>query len=356
MIETTKHIAALLLFAVAFFGCVEPYDYQFEEKSNQLVVEAAISTLQGPQTVRLSTTRNIFNRDNEYVLYVEDAIVSVEGSDGNISNFAERNSGHYVSAPDFQAIEGMRYKLRIAVLNGEVYESAWQEVIATSDMGGIEVDYSKKVEENEQGNFVEVDGFNVKAIVNDNVEQRNFYLMRMKLTYKLLTFPELYEIFNPTLGEYVSAPKSCCNICWVGQTLGDFVVYSDQQVNGSANAEIPLIFYPIESKHFYDKVYFEVFQYSLSAEAYAFWRAMYDLKFRQGTLFDPAPSRLPGNIFNVNDPEEQVVGYFTVSGVSSTGDFITKDMIERNVRYSYEFNDDCRELANSTTEQPGFWR
>ncbi|WOK05763.1 DUF4249 domain-containing protein [Imperialibacter roseus] len=350
------HIAILFISGLALNMCVEPYDYPAGERSNNLVVEALISSNPGPQAVRLTTTRNIYNTGNQYILYVSGAEVSVLDSDGRSFPFNEQGGGQYYSDSSFSAVGGKAYRLRIVTKEGKVYESNEETALPTSEMDKVEIAYTVKSEKNELGNFVDVDGFSVKAIVNDLPSQKNYYLLRMTTIFKVLTEPSAYQVFDRELGNYVTQPKSCCNICWVTKPLDEFVVFSDQLVDGREEAEIPLTFYPVDQKYFYDKVYFEVTQYSLTAEAYVFWKGLYDLKFRQGTLFDPAPSGLPGNIFNVDDRSEQVVGYFTVSDVTTKGEFMTKDFIPRNVVYTYRYADDCRTLPNSTTTQPAFWR
>ncbi len=349
-------MAVFLMLVAASAACIEPYDYPAEEQGNSLVVEAAISSSEGPQQVRLTTTRNIYNKDNQFVLFVSGAEVLVIDNTEETFRFIEKGSGYYYSDSSFRAEEGKSYRLRITTKEGKVYESNEERAQQPSPIIKVDVEYSVKSEKNELGNFVDVDGFNVKAIVNDSPDQRNYYLLRMRTIYKVLTDPTGYEVFNRELGNYVNQPKSCCSVCWVAKTLDEFVVYSDQLVDGRENAEIPLIFYPIDQRYFYDKVFFEVTQFSLTQEAYVFWKALFDLKFRQGTLFDPAPSGLPRNIYNVDDESEQVLGYFTVSAVSTAGEFITKELIPRRVVYNYTYKDDCRTLSNSSVVQPGFWR
>lgn len=356
MIRISKISVVAILLLLSAASCVDPYAYPFEEVSDNMVVEAALTTLPGPQQVRLSATRNIYNRDNRSVLYIKGARVSVIDSDGLEHEYLEKGNGYYFSDAAFSAVVGKSYRLKIVTAEGVEYQSDSELAAGTTEMTDIEARYQRKSERNARGVYESVDGFSIAARVNDAPDQRNYYLLRMKITYKVLTHPESYQVFDTGLGRYVPAPKPCCNICWITEQLPEFVVYGDQTISGQKNAEVPLGYFEARSKYFFEKVYFEVTQYTLSSGGYAFWKSLADLKFKQGTLFDPSPAELPGNIHNTADPEEQVIGYFTVSGVSTAGSFISNHQIPGGVRYDFVFNDDCRLLANSTADRPLFWR
>ena len=61
-------------------------------------------------------------------------------------------------------------------------------------------------------------------------------------------------------------------------------------------------------------VYFvELSQIRLTEEAYRFWETVRNNSSNVGGLFSPEPSELRGNIVNVDDPDELVLGYVSVS-------------------------------------------
>lgn len=61
-------------------------------------------------------------------------------------------------------------------------------------------------------------------------------------------------------------------------------------------------------------VYFvELSQIRLTEEAYRFWETVRSNSTNVGGLFSPEPSELRGNIVNVDDPDELVLGYVSVS-------------------------------------------
>lgn len=61
-------------------------------------------------------------------------------------------------------------------------------------------------------------------------------------------------------------------------------------------------------------VYFvELRQVRLTEEAYRFWETVRNNSTNVGGLFSPEPSELRGNIINVDDPDELVLGYVSAS-------------------------------------------
>ena len=334
-----KSIIWAFMLTGVFTFCVDPYDFPFEEKENNLVVEGFITTKPGPHLITLTSTRNIYNKENQHKLYIQGAKVSVIDNEGNVAEFKEKNAGQYYSDSSFRAEVGKKYKLRIIGFRGGLYESTEEEVLAASEMHSIEVKYNEKKTVEDNGHVKSERGFNVVARVNDDPAVRNQYLLRINYTYMIYTDP---------------APQGCCSICWVSARFPDFTVFKDYLINGQANAEVPVAFFPIVPLHFSSRVYLEIEQYSISSAAYRFWKTLNDVKSLQGGLFDPAPAALAGNIYNVSNEDELVVGYFFASDVASKARFINRTDIPVQV-YPPFYNADCRDFANSTEKQPPFW-
>ncbi len=62
-----------------------------------------------------------------------------------------------------------------------------------------------------------------------------------------------------------------------------------------------------------------------------------DLGENAGTLFDPTPTAIPGNIYCIDNPEEPVLGYFEASGVSTRRVFINRDLMPSDVFIPSDF-------------------
>jgi hypothetical protein len=66
----------------------------------------------------------------------------------------------------------------------------------------------------------------------------------------------------------------------------------------------------LDRVEFIEKHFFNGHQYTLTKEAYEYWEKVTNLANPSGDIFDIPPAPLPGNIYNVNNPEEIVLGVF----------------------------------------------
>jgi len=62
---------------------------------------------------------------------------------------------------------------------------------------------------------------------------------------------------------------------------------------------------------------------SLSPEEYEFWHLMTEINEAGGDIFDKQPFQVFSNIRNLTDPDDQVIGYFQVSGVKHKRIYVT---------------------------------
>ena len=67
-------------------------------------------------------------------------------------------------------------------------------------------------------------------------------------------------------------------------------------------------------------------QYALSHEAYLFFEKIKKNTEQLGSIFDPQPSELQGNIHCITNPAETVVGYVDIS----------EEKVQRNFYQEYE--------------------
>jgi hypothetical protein len=341
---------------VMLVACIDPYDYPFEEKTNYLVVEGAISTEKGPHTVKLTTNINGIN--NAYTLRVENAKVTIVDTEGNVELLRETDRAVYQTSASFQGVVGRGYWLSIETEDGSKYLSDEEVIMPNTPMTDILKEYTEQVYANDDKFTLTRDGFNMSVILNDPVEQRNNYLFRMNITYQVFTHPERFETFDwqcGVAGCWLLTPKDCCAYCFINDPLPEWVAENDKNFNGRSQAQVPLTFFPISSRHYFDKVNFEVVQYSLTDNAFAFWDGYDKLTRSQGGVFDSPPEVLNSNIQNMEDSSERVLGFFYATSISKQSISFNHLDVPRPLVYTLEWDNDCRLLANSTTERPDFW-
>jgi hypothetical protein len=80
-------------------------------------------------------------------------------------------------------------------------------------------------------------------------------------------------------------------------------------------------------------------QFSLNQDEYYYWEKLQRLTENVGSLYDVTPFSVEGNIFNIDNPDEKVLGYFSVSSVSTKRLFIKNTITGFPDFYSFCPND-----------------
>ncbi len=79
-------------------------------------------------------------------------------------------------------------------------------------------------------------------------------------------------------------------------------------------------------------------QYALSREAFEYWQILKKNTESTGTIFDPQPSQLQGNIRCLSNPQEPVIGFVIASTVEQKRTFIAgRDLSYRFINPGYEY-------------------
>jgi len=110
-----------------------------------------------------------------------------------------------------------------------------------------------------------------------------------------------------------------------------------------------------DTRHFRGKYHVEVKQLSLSEEAFRYWSSIETQVSSTGSIFDPPPVAIPGNITNCTHPDDIAFGFFGASSISTKSIFIPESEAPCPPDDVIDWPDDCRTLSNSTPFIPAFW-
>jgi len=94
-------------------------------------------------------------------------------------------------------------------------------------------------------------------------------------------------------------------------------------------------------------------QLSLSERAFNFWNDVEEQRNVDGSLFDPPPSQIIGNIVSDDDAEEIALGYFQVSAVTQKRFFITRGEVPTDPGGPVRGFSTCRETPEPTPDGGG---
>ena len=105
---------------------------------------------------------------------------------------------------------------------------------------------------------------------------------------------------------------TCFALCEEANTLASQVNVFSNQLSAGKAIIIPVYYSPI---YWFGDHYVEIDQYSLSLESYQFWEQYLAQTDRTGSILDPLPSPVIGNMHNAADSSDFALGLFSASDV-----------------------------------------
>jgi hypothetical protein len=200
---------------------------------------------------------------------------------------------------------------------------------------------AETVFEENAGTRVELDRFyfNVYAHVNDPPNEQNYYLWRTS---------GIFEYFTKPQGD---APCMYC-FCWapISPLIDHVSVFSDRNVDGgSFKQKIAHILYDRDTKFLAT-----AHQLAINENAFRFWNSLFEQQTSVGSIFDPTPQQIKGNLENVADAKEVVLGFFTAASVNSQKLMIRRgeEAAQRSIKDPHLFPvwvGDCRQFYDGAS-------
>lgn len=295
----------LFFFAVLMLvtSCKEKYEPEVEDsQSNYLVVEGVLNN-GGITTIKLSRTRPLNDGIEKPELK---ALVSVQSENSDTYPLTEKDRGEYTIQLNLNS--GVKYRLRIKTATGKEYLSDFVPVKNTPPID--EVTWKK----NDNGLLISVNA-------RDPQNNTRYYRWGYEETWiRQLDMKSYYEYVNGAVHARDVPPPTTCYDTYSANPLS---LASTAKLTEDVVSNAPVHSVPLGSTKLVTKYSILVKQYALEKKAHEYWQAMKKNTEQLGSIFDPQPSYMYGNIRSVNDPKEMVIGYFSACNVTEKRIFIT---------------------------------
>lgn len=305
-----------------FGACKEEYNSPVESpNTGYLVVEGAINSGEGSTIITLSRTAKLKDVKKIYEI---GAKVSVEGDDKSSQILKEAKNGQYI-AEKLNLNPNHKYQLKINTANGKKYLSEFEAINKNQKIDSISW-------KRENGG--------VQLYINTQNPQNktNYYLWEYTQTFEYhseMTTALKYEVTGvgnrQTYKAVYRFPKtpgvmdSSLFFCWQSTTNSNLLIATSEKLNKDLIYQ-PLAFIPPTSNQL-DVLYsVNVKQVTWSKEGFEFLERMQKNTEKTGSIFDAQPSELNGNIHNVDDPTEPVIGYVTICPIQEKRIFLNANM------------------------------
>jgi len=337
-------------FLLCWSACIDEIKLNVDTEQRALVVDGFVTDSLGDFQLKLSQSSVIGIGNDNILDPIPGAKVNLMDTDGGRYPYVEleAEAGIY-ELTQFKAQRDKAYFIDIVLLNGKHYQSKPSRLRSNSKIDGTSYDVSENTYRNNIGDLVTEDIISLK--IDTDVRAADlppFLRWRVEGEYVIRE-----------VGGFNLNPKRC----FVTNNLDKNVVsvfdareLSDGTLKNQEIASTLLNF------RFTEQFCFHISQYSISEDEFDYWNNIKQVTQIDGSLFDPPPGTVVGNIFNVNDPDEVPVGYFSVASIFFLRDFVNGDELGSAIapkcgrRGQIPFGcDNCLNLNNSSIEVPDYW-
>jgi len=324
-------ITTCLILTVTIFGlisCIEEYWPEYDDQFVQiLVVDGKITNESGPYTVKISTTNSLdsipYSLNPKYDFKeFSGALVSIHDEDGNIEILTETEPGIYqTSASGMQGIIGKNYKITFSTPSGKSYESTFEELLPPT---AVEDAYYVEEQEYSDYNHESFEtGLKFHVTSAEALGNTGNLYWEMEETYEYHAAYKIEYVYNGYFNDpgwdynyekLYNVPEmknqDSLYYCWSTGTLNEIFTENTDQLNIPKVENLPLNFISYDNEKLDFKYSVVINQYTISNEAQDYLERVNDQNTNQEGLYASQPYQIRGNITNVEDSREPVLGYF----------------------------------------------
>ena len=302
-LNTTLILLVIILFAT---GCVSKFMPEIDENRELLVVEGMITDQ--PETNRIRLTKSLPLGKKTNIKPVPGCTVTITDDLDNLWIMKETGNGYYITdSTQFTGVVGRKYKLHIQsngkLPNNYSYESVPMELKPVPEIDDLY--WERVLIEAETSQSPAKEGCRIYLDTHDESGACQYFRW---------DYTETWEVRLP-----YDVPNK---ICWTTNKSTGIMIKNTGLLSENTISRYPLNFVSNETDRLEDKYSILVNQYSVNEAEYEYWDYMQRISEQTGNLYDITPASIQGNIYCVDDPDETVLGYFSVSAKASRRIFI----------------------------------
>lgn len=311
--ERSSIVIMLLLSA-----CVDRY-YPGEDeiRTGTLVINAQITNIPGTQTIQVSRSDGL-----NYPEFIPETgcMIAFENLDGEALSFKESRPGYYSTEIPVGFMNfGEQYMLRVITSDGNVYLSDYSTLRPPTAIDRIYYEMESLPTADPE---VFVDG--IRFYIDFQMDADSSEFMRWELV-------ETYEFHNPDYDGFIYSydrvlrplPDSLDDRqCWITEHVNAIYTLDAANTSSPSYTYMPLHFVSNETQRLSYGYSLLVRQHAHDQASFRYWDELKKNSRALSGLYDRLPSLTPSNFSNPDDPDERILGFFGVSGVTEKRFFV----------------------------------
>ena len=303
-------------------SCKKPYNPPaINSPGSYLIVEGIINAGADSTVIKLSRTVNVAASTTTNP--ETGATVTIQSSNNSIYTLAETSTGCY-SVQVLNLDVTQQYRLSIKTSNNQQYLSDFVPVNLTPAIDSV-------------GFTVEANG--IQLYVNTHDPNNN-------IKYYRWDYAETWQFHSKYGSLYISngtniVPRTQAQLifaCYGNDVSSTILLGSAAKLSQDVIYQSPLTAIISTSEKLETRYSILVNEYALTEAEYNFYLNIKKNTEQLGSIFDAQPSEIAGNIHNVTNASEPVIGYVSVCTVQSKRIFISSGQLPQTFISIYPYN------------------
>lgn len=311
---------------IVLLCCKKPYyPTVLSSPNSYLVVEGVINSGSDSTIIKISKTVKL----NEKIVQnpLLGATVNVESDQNTSFPLNDATGKGFYSNPSLNLPSSSKYRLRIKTNDGSEYVSDFVAIKPTPPIDSI-------------GFTLKDSSVNIYVNTHDPANATRYYRWDYDETWQFQSKFGSSWILDRRTDTFVYRPDSLSiHYCFGNDTSSTVLLNSTTRLTQDAIYQSPITQFSYHSEKIETKYSIKVKQYALTREAFEFYQNIKKNTETLGSIFDAQPTELIGNIHNVTNSSEPVIGYITATNVQSKRIFISNKVLPPNTRVNYPY--DC---------------
>ncbi|NDK56757.1 DUF4249 domain-containing protein [Pontibacter fetidus] len=300
-------------------SCVEPYFPEVMDAPNTYLVVNGFINANGTTNIQLVRTQNL--NDHMAPPPESGAIVMIEAENGESFRLEEIYPQGTYQVQNLNLNDATNYRLFIRTNDNKEYASDFIQVKRSPEIDAIT--WAPLDEE-----------VQLYVSTHDPSNKTRYYRWQFEYTWQFRS--PLFTALKYENGAVVPREGDDPIIynCWKSEKSNTIEYGTSVKLSQDVISNYKLTTIPAGSEKLSVKYSVLVKQYALTKQAYEYWEILKKNTENIGTLFDPLPSQLTGNIRCLTNPDEPVIGFISASTVTEKRAFIDRRELPREWHYN----------------------
>ncbi|NOQ24112.1 MAG: DUF4249 family protein [Bacteroidales bacterium] len=309
----------LIILSIIVIGCKDELLLDSTNYEPLIVVDGLITNEEGPYMVTISQSMRVnFLEKNPY----QNCIVTIIENTGTTEILTEIEPGKYISSENgIKGIIGNEYSISIFTPEGKEYHSDFQELKEPVDIESVytERDALLRVDYN-----YGLPGYQFYVKTKKASIQENYFLWNMTESYEY-DADHMLAYYETKSGDQIyNGRYDTLKTCWKTQNVSYIFTGTTSKLSLPQITKQPLHFVGTDTKKLTKRYSVLVQQYTIGEKTYNYWQSIEKQSSNDNFFASTQPYSIRGNIENINNEEESLLGYFTVASVSQKRIFVKK--------------------------------